>query len=251
MAVMGSLMRGRIAVFLRLWGWVPLGLAAVGLFPAGFAAQQIFKAVDLAYHAATVTGQVTSLTHGQHSCGKRGHSTCEDYRIEYRFAVDDRPVRGSASVSQDFYAKLRTVDAIQVRYASDDPSINEVAIGATMGGAVGLSLFVAVWFSVSGFGGAKAFIAATRMVNLRENGVQRDAVVTDHVKSSVSINDVSLWYMRWRDDTGLMGESWPRGQQGLPAIGSAIAVYADPANKIAPCWSGDSGLRLRDKGPIS
>lgn len=238
-------------MFLRLWGWVPLVMAVSGLFLVGLAAKQTFRAVDLAYHAATVTGQVTSLTHGTHSCGKRGHSTCEDYKIEYRFTVNDRLVRGSASVSNDFYAKFRTGDAIPVRYASDDPSINEVAFGATIGGAVGLSLFVAVWISVFGFWGTKVFMAATRMMNLRENGVQRDAMVTDHVKSSVSVNNVRHWYMTWRDDTGLMGKSWPRRQESLPAIGSAITVYADPANNVAPCWSGDSGLRLRDQGPIS
>lgn len=251
MGAVGSLTRGRIAVFLRLCGWVHLLMLAAGVLLAIPATTALLRAADLQAHAATGSGQVTSLTHGSHSCGKHNHSTCDDYEIEYQFTPGDHQIQGRETVSQDFFAKVHKGDVIPVRYATDDPSINEVEFGATWNNAMASSFFLLVWFSILGVWSVKALIAATRMVYLREHGTQRSAKVTDHTDSKVKVNGVRYWKMTWRDETGLSGESWPQSRENLPEVGEAIIVYVDPEMRMPPCWSGDSGLSTRDPGPIS
>lgn len=249
--VVASLIRGRIAVFLRLCGWVPLLMLAAGFLIAIPVTTDLLRAVDLQTHGATVPGQVTSLTQSHQSCGKRHRSTCDDYVVAYQFALGDHQIQGRETVSQDFFAKVHERDVIPVRYATDDPFINEVESGATLNNALAPGFFLLVWFSILGVWSVRALIAATRMVYLREHGTQRNSRVTDHTDSKVKVNGVRYWKMTWRDETGLSGESWPRSRENLPEVGEAIIVYVDPEMRMPPCWSGDSGLSTRDRGPIS
>ena len=235
--------RGRVWLILSVAGWIFLAMIAVGLVLAVPATHALRAGWRLQVSGVEVTGQVTTLAQGTHSCGRNNLDSCAEYDVGFGFdAVGVRQV-GAATVTAAVFGGLREGGPIGVRYVSGDPATYEVDFGTTLIGALGLWL-LALAFLVPGVIGLWYRVRmAARLVRLRDEGKQRGATVTAVERSNTRVNGIQLWVMRWLDDTGAVGKSRMQRQTYLPAVGAAITVYADPEGVLSSVWEGDSGTR--------
>ncbi len=234
--------RGVLGLALASPGWVFALLILIGLGIAVPAEVMFERAWRLQMGGATVEGTVDRLWTSTRSCGKDNMDTCTDYNVDFGF--DPGTWRQTEiSVTQGFFEALKEGGPIPVRYVRDDPTIIEVESGWTFFEGI-LFLYVALTFLIGGgFGLGWRRRLAHRLVTLRETGERRQAMVTAQERTNFRVTGTPLYRLRWRDEAGVTGQSqaWPQAR--LPALGSAVTIYADPAGNLPPVWEGDCGAR--------
>jgi hypothetical protein len=224
-------------------GWVLaglLGLAGGLAIPAVILLGQGWR-LDGA--GVEVTGQVTRLWLDNAMCAQSPSQSCTYDMVDYVYEAAGATLQGQESVSGPFYAGLHQGGPVQVRYVAQDPGTSEIEIGLTLIGAVFLALLALAIGGAGAFGLWRRLRMARGMVQMRDTGVMRRAMVTSLVPSRIRVNNRQQWVMRWTDSAGAEGRSRMRGVEDLPAAGSEITVYADPAARVPPVWEGDCGTR--------
>ena len=235
--------RSRASLIFGDAGWVfglfLLGGAATGvpaLFMLGHAAQLYSQGVP-------VQGKVDQLWQTQESCGKDNLDSCNRYHVHYSFDAGGPLHEDTASVGAEFYASLQAGGAIAVRYVRGNPDINEVEGGWSAFGGVLLLLFSLVFTAVAAVAIWTRVRTVLRGERLRDTGLARQATVTGQARTNITVNNRQLWRITWRDDSGAEGQSRGRALPDLPATGTVITIYADPAAAVPAVWDGDFGTR--------
>lgn len=162
-----------------------------------------------------------------------------DYLLSYAFDAGlGETVTGRQAVSSALYRRTRIGDDIPVRYVAHRPDVHEIEPGASrflawVFGGFGL-LFGAITFGL----GYWLMRRKASLIRAARGGEVREAEVVSHQPSSITVNNQRLMEAQWRDARGEMGASTPARPEDLPAIGSVIAVYVDPATGRG-WWDGD------------
>ncbi len=243
-------------VLAQMWG-VP-GLVfgiffAVGLIVVVVAGFILQSGRDFAANGVDVAGRVEKLWESTETCRDNNNHDyiCQAFNVGFGFAAAGKTAHGSQAVGYDIYAGLTEGSPVKVRYRDGDPTSYAVSFDGTPPAAMGDMGFVAalvggigsLFLVLGGVGLLVLYRIARRQVGLRDWGVMRGAVVLAQVPSNVTVNDQPLWCIRWKDDSGVIGQSRGRSQDDLPDAGERITIYADPDGKLPPVWEGDSGTR--------
>jgi len=230
--------RSSLSIFWRKGGWIaPLViLAGIGTFVYTLPLYE--KGQLLANDGLNVLGEITYR--GSYTSGS-GSKSSTTYRVRYSFTTPDDPyARGEQKISKDFDFALIGQDEVTVRYAASDPKVSEIELGRTATMAFrgfALSIFLIL---AGALGGALATKKAFAMVNLRKNGDIRKANVTSH---SATEKSKKAGHAIWLDEAGHEGASLKANHANLPAVGSKITIFVDPAGKLQSLWEGDIGSR--------
>ena len=235
--------RSVVSLVLGKARWL-FGLALlVGLALAIPAVHGLEDGWALSFHGSEVTGQVTDMSITTRSCGKNHMDTCTDYNLSFDFEAAGVMTSRTTTVSEATYRSLSLKGAIRVRYVKSDPRLIEVEPGSTLIGGVGLALITLAFLGFGVWGLGAGLRKATRMIRLRETGVPQQVTVLAQVDAKTRINGRAMWRITWADAAGLAGKSRLYRQSDLPAPGTQITVYADPAGKLPSVWEGDCGTR--------
>tara|TARA_R110000868_G_C10760210_1_gene753875 strand:+ start:87 stop:782 length:696 start_codon:yes stop_codon:yes gene_type:complete len=224
-----------IAVYLwRQQIWVSALLVAAGLVLGAIKVSTYQTASQFAEDGVKVIGEVTRMTDYSSSSRKT-------YRVSYTFATPADPYNnGIQGVSERFY-ETQTVGApIAVWYLPTDPTSNVVDL-EKLSSWFGLSMAIAAGVTLAGAIGAGISISRARVcIGLRENGETQIATVTHHV---VEGKKKLKGHFRWRHADGREGRSLTAPLASLPAVGSVVTLFGDPAQRLKPVWEGDIGSR--------
>ena len=222
--------------------------AVVGVFALREGRTFVAEGVD-------VMGQVEDRWQTTRDCSDSSSSSrtrsCTDFNVGYSFAVAGKTFHNSATTDYATYAGLEQGSPVLVRYLASDPGRNATSFDPqTVSASGGQSVLGLIFGGLGGAfvligGGGLAWLlrASLRAVGLRDTGTARGAVVLACEETNVKINNRRQWRIRWKDDTGALGQSRAQAPDQLPQAGDRITVYADPEGRLPAVWEGDSGTR--------
>lgn len=221
------------AHFFGIWGWLTLGaLGLVAIFAIiGWIGAR--NAERFANQGADTTATITDKRRSTDGDGGT------DYRLRYRFTVDNETVEDRQDVSFLFYQTVSEGDEVPVRYWTGDPTLSEIESGDTtamrwigMIGAV-VTGFLALVFA------RKAWARAAHATWMARHGVRRQVTITGLRETNVTINDTRQWQATWREADGREGATRMAPLAKLPAEGSTITILVDPDHRQDSVWEGD------------
>ena len=177
--------------------------------------------------------------------------TCVDFNLGYSYEAGGETRHDSATAGYEVYAGLAEGARVMVRYLPRDPSNNVTSFDAgSVDASGGMAVLALVFgglggvFALLGGGGLVWLLRSARQRNrVRDSGTARGAVVLVREETNVTVNNRRQWRIRWKDDSGALGQSRAQAADGLPQAGARITVYADPEGRLPPVWEGDSGTR--------
>jgi hypothetical protein len=211
------------------------------------------SAQDYAANGVDAMGRVEKRWESTRDCTDRDSNvtrTCTDFNVGYSYEVAGKVWHGSGTTDYDSYANLEEGGRIMLRYLAGDPGSSVTSFQADGVDATGgLALMALIFGSLGGVfvligGGGLGWQVrgALARVRLRDTGVARGAVVLAVEETNVRVNNRMQWRIRWKDDSGALGQSRGQARENLPEVGTRIVVYADPSGGKA-VWEGDSGTR--------
>ena len=173
------------------------------------------------------------------------------YYLTVDFSAGGRAYSTRDSVGRSFWNTLDPGDTTEIRYWRPDPEVNEIEPGSTRKSIWITKILAVVFLTLIGFWAERCWRKASRAIRVRDRGARRRAEVTDHYKTSVSVNKRPRYRLEWRDEEGYGGRSYLYAKDALEAypVGAEVTVFADPQAKLASVWEGDVGPR-RVKGVV-
>lgn len=235
--------RSAFALFLRLHGWIAaISLVFAILFgiltlSLGQKAERLES--DGAIATATVLDKRIEERRDDDGDIKRS------YWMDVRFPAGDGTVTESSRVSRGFYGETAIGDAIPVTYWRPDPTVFELEPGSTRSKILIPKIISALALAGSLFWGWHTAQKAQGAAYLYARGERRRAQVIEHAETNYKVNKRPRYRLVWRDETGLVGRSWPMGETALAnhPKGADLTIYADPAGKLPSVWEGDVAKR--------
>lgn len=212
------------------------------------------SAQEFQANGVDVMGRVEKRWESTHDCKDNNSNvtrTCTDFNVGYAYEVAGKTLHDSATTDYNTYADLAEGTPIKLRYLPGDPGDSVTSFDPdTVDAAGGMTVLALVFgglgglFVLFGGGGLLWLIrGALRRNRVRDGGTARGAVVLAREETNVRVNNRVQWRIRWKDDTGAMGQSRAQPPDGLPEVGARITVYADPTGRLPAVWEGDSGSR--------
>lgn len=218
-------------IFLLLGTGVLIGSGVVGV-----------NAWRLTSEGEAVTGEV--LGKDWRTSRDSDGDTSTSYYV--RFSFDTRTgeyFEDENSVSYEIYSNAEIGDPIEVNFWPGDPMLNEIDPNS--------NIFIA---SLLGLLGLPFFLVGATFVTLharfvlgaiktRDRGEQVEAVVTEHQRSGLTVNNTRYYRLHWRDERDNTGKSRPAHPSKLVDYpqGSKISVYINPRSPQNGVWEGDVG----------
>lgn len=199
-----------------------------------------------------VQGAVVDRYSSNRQCSRGSQDVCRHYHITVRYAADAGLQIVSHDVDRPFYLAVEKGDPVEVRYLKPFPS-SAILPGST--NPTGPTDFFLVLALISACCATGCFLRWRRtgeMIQLRDHGVRRRATVTSIEtgrRVNIGLGGISTVYrVKWSDEAGAAGKSMYGTGWKLPAVGSAISVYADPKGQLASVWGKDCpGLPRRKR----
>lgn len=223
----------------RQQGWAFALLVIAGLGLGAIKISDYQTASQFAEDGVGVVGEVTHMTDYSSRTGSSGSS--KTFRVSYTFATPSDPYNnGIQDVSERFYEAQTDGGPIAVWYLPSDPTSNAVDLDKLSSG-FGLTLAIAAGVFLIGMIGLNFSVTRARAcIKLRETGDTLAATVTDHVAEG---KKKIKGHFQWRDADGREGRSLTAQLADLPAVGSSVTLFGDPAQRLKPVWEGDIGSR--------
>jgi hypothetical protein len=223
-----------LAVSLFLFAGTVFSVVALSIYRA----EAVFAA-----ERANVVGVVHYSTTNTFDCRQNGSAppkACSSYSVVYLYEAEGKQRVGITITNGDTNARMKTGTRIMVRYLRSDPSKvrttfdpERVDVDDGDGWLYALSF--------GGLGGVYLLIGGAGVVWLRKTGTAQGAVVLAQDETNVQVNHETQW-IKWKDDSGTLGQSLGQAGGNLPPVGARIEVYADPASQQL-VWEGDIGPR--------
>ncbi|EBA09635.1 hypothetical protein SSE37_07503 [Sagittula stellata E-37] len=165
------------------------------------------------------------------------------YFVKVRFTPD-----GSAPLTVEQNTDAATHDRsaigtpVTLWYLASEPDTIELSRGETRTASAvtqGIALVFGTIFLAALWVPARRAIAALRA---RRYGARERAVVTEHLRTHITVNSRRLYRLAWRDERGREGKSLPYRRDILRAFpeGSRISIYQ---GLTKAWWEGDVGPR--------
>lgn len=236
------------SLFLRLGGWISLGVGVLLLVVTAFSASQLRLADrfdrDGALAYAAVEGKRIAVRTDSDG------DTFEDHFVTLRFKARGLPGQTvEASVTRDYHDRVAVGDQVPIRYLVDAPGIVETDMGQYRRAGV-VMRWIGLVLGLAGLAALYAFgLQATRAVKVRRDGQKRYAEVTGIRDVPVSVQGRRQGRLVWREEDGQVGESLMRSASWLRETyrrGDRIVVFRLGQHAF---WEGDVGPPRREVPP--
>ncbi|MGR3466969.1 MAG: DUF3592 domain-containing protein [Shimia sp.] len=230
-----------LRLFLKMGGWVPIGLGVLTLILSAVAWQMEARADRFeregVYARATITGK--EVRESTDSDGDTRYT----YLFDLSYRVDGAETTQTKSTGRRDYRARAVGDVIDIRYLESQPARIDYPIGASRSGATALRWVVLLpgvvalgllWL----MGGWATTAAMTRW-----NGTRVVARTTGTKRTNTKVNDRYRYRLTWLEPDGRTGESLMHSEADLRAWTDPprdIVVYRDGENAY---WEGDIGPR--------
>jgi Protein of unknown function (DUF3592) len=192
-----------LTVLRRGGGWLIAGMMLIGTFVLVMAFSTSLRAMHLEDAGVAVVGEVTGLNERTYDCGRRNRSTCHEYKVQYRFPLEDgRTFQSSANIGRDFFVRLKRGDALPLIYVEGNPVENEIEPGsARVTSWVALGVGGGLWI-VASLLGARHVKQMRRAIYLRDHGIVSQATVIAKTETVYSVNNRKLHRIVWDNPPG-------------------------------------------------